>query len=1218
MRAYKHRSGINRIMIAVMLVIMLAIAAGMSQYDVWADSSSGGQNANQSVSYELPELHDLIPGRSGWFGPCVACVDNATGARQYLPITNAEVLGTAPAGITVKPDKDQNGNILGWIYSAGTETGTATLEIQYNDRAGQQKTGTISFDVKNEAIYYDLSLSSTDGNYQALPGHSISIKAVGIKKIERYIDGEYQYSDEKFTDVSDYKWEIRNGDGTAVQNNDFELSLGTDAGSASVKLRQKYTNEQQYNIESLVYVELMDGNTSVAKNWVGLTGSEDFYVLDHNWSESAISSLMEPGDSVTRQFRLLHVTPDHPNGEPAASGASGLSGVKFSMDANDVDVVAVQDANDPSKWEITRKTPWLCDFQLSAKWQENNVPREDRINFHFDGLEYSVSFSGGEGNLYSDSDTELKYRINVPAGSKSRVRFELGIGEWDNGIWKWTKKFTEGTEYTINDSSNTITLIGNEISKLITDDNGVDLHAAAYIVNGDGSDEVTIADSWTDRIIRKPLEYYDEMEYDQVLLSRRSEIDIGQVSSVYVLNSMHPNGGFQHYKVTDVKVLTQTPDEVGGSVVSAPELRIEKNGELLWVIEALDPGIAKIQVTYEVYNDKELSGAPLRTESYTFNASVALETYEVHISGLGGGHIGVPGEIFNFEAYAICSRTDESDTSDGITYKWEIVNGGRYAEFIDDSGNRITAPETANISVRFLNPDSVAELNEEVEIKVTAYKGVDANNAPIARADDSVHLEVRDHNFNIVLKGEDGTPVDLQKLRTLGVNEPLKVTPELRRYPSDNAAGYDVINASGYEIFDWKWNYNPYDIKVTDKDGNVVGGEYENTYTGSTAPQEFTITRLNGNDRWLDLCIELKSIGINDFTDYLEEYYLEGIEEAEDDNPGGGGSGGSGTSGDGTSETPQPVPVAGSDSPVEISAVIDEGVAVISPIGAEDLSKVEEGARISMDLASKAAAGEDVTAVVIPTETVKNMAASKAEGVEIKLDSAEVFIDQATLEAVSEQAKGAEIRFVVEPTGNTAASLTDGQKRAIEKMKNAIVIDAYFESAGTRISDFNGGEVEIRVPYESNKPVRVWFVNETGSLVEIPSSYDTAKKVITFRVTHFSKYAIEQYELKANTMTVKAVKKGVTVKASKLKKAKSRIALKKLLTVKKAKGTVTFKKVSVNKRSGNFKVDAKTGKVTIKKGTKKGTYSIRIKVTAAGAGDYKPISRTVTCKIRIK
>ena len=49
-----------------------------------------------------------------------------------------------------------------------------------------------------------------------------------------------------------------------------------------------------------------------------------------------------------------------------------------------------------------------------------------------------------------------------------------------------------------------------------------------------------------------------------------------------------------------------------------------------------------------------------------------------------------------------------------------------------------------------------------------------------------------------------------------------------------------------------------------------------------------------------------------------------------------------------------------------------------------------------------------------------------------------------------------------------------------------------------------------------------------------------------------------------------------------------------------------------------FKVNKKNGKITVKKGLKKGTYKLKIKVTAAGNANYNAGSKSVTVKIKVK
>lgn len=99
----------------------------------------------------------------------------------------------------------------------------------------------------------------------------------------------------------------------------------------------------------------------------------------------------------------------------------------------------------------------------------------------------------------------------------------------------------------------------------------------------------------------------------------------------------------------------------------------------------------------------------------------------------------------------------------------------------------------------------------------------------------------------------------------------------------------------------------------------------------------------------------------------------------------------------------------------------------------------------------------------------------------------------------------------------------------------------------------------------------------------------------------------------ANTMTAKG--KTYTVKYTKLKKKNQAVARKYVCSISKNNGKVTYKKTSGNK---NITVAASTGKVTVKKGLKKGTYSIKMKVRAAGDANHKAGAKNITFKIKVK
>lgn len=98
-----------------------------------------------------------------------------------------------------------------------------------------------------------------------------------------------------------------------------------------------------------------------------------------------------------------------------------------------------------------------------------------------------------------------------------------------------------------------------------------------------------------------------------------------------------------------------------------------------------------------------------------------------------------------------------------------------------------------------------------------------------------------------------------------------------------------------------------------------------------------------------------------------------------------------------------------------------------------------------------------------------------------------------------------------------------------------------------------------------------------------------------------------------NPMTVKAKK--VSVKAAKVKAKNFSVKRAKALTIKGAQGKLSFKK---SKGKKFITVNKKTGKITVKKGTKKGTYKVKIKVSAAGNANYNKASKTVTVKIKVK
>lgn len=151
----------------------------------------------------------------------------------------------------------------------------------------------------------------------------------------------------------------------------------------------------------------------------------------------------------------------------------------------------------------------------------------------------------------------------------------------------------------------------------------------------------------------------------------------------------------------------------------------------------------------------------------------------------------------------------------------------------------------------------------------------------------------------------------------------------------------------------------------------------------------------------------------------------------------------------------------------------------------------------------------------------------------------------------------------------------------------------------------------------------VEYIIKNWSSFKVKDSYEI--KVCAHMKLYLSNVIIAQwsgrYPQATNPMTVSP--KTAKVKYKKLRKKKQTVARSKVMTVNNPQGKVIYKLVSVKRGKSKkykkyFKVNSATGKVTIKKRLRKGTYKITCKVTATGDISYKGATKTVTFKIKVK
>ena len=106
---------------------------------------------------------------------------------------------------------------------------------------------------------------------------------------------------------------------------------------------------------------------------------------------------------------------------------------------------------------------------------------------------------------------------------------------------------------------------------------------------------------------------------------------------------------------------------------------------------------------------------------------------------------------------------------------------------------------------------------------------------------------------------------------------------------------------------------------------------------------------------------------------------------------------------------------------------------------------------------------------------------------------------------------------------------------------------------------------------------------------------------------------VRLFKIVKGTNPLTIANKNVTIKQSKVKKAKQVVMP---LTITNKQGTLAFTKLKGS--SSKLRINKTTGKVTIKKGTKKGIYKMIVKVYASGNKNYNALAKIVTVKIRVK
>ena len=157
---------------------------------------------------------------------------------------------------------------------------------------------------------------------------------------------------------------------------------------------------------------------------------------------------------------------------------------------------------------------------------------------------------------------------------------------------------------------------------------------------------------------------------------------------------------------------------------------------------------------------------------------------------------------------------------------------------------------------------------------------------------------------------------------------------------------------------------------------------------------------------------------------------------------------------------------------------------------------------------------------------------------------------------------------------------------------------------------YTGKPVEpaVKVPGLSAENYTVQYSNNT--------KIGTATITVTANGKQYTGKIQTTFEITKKNNTLKVKGRTVALKRKNMKKTQHLKASKVIKFKNKGQGTLTYAKVSGNKK---ITINKKTGKVTIKKGLKKGTYKVKVKVRAKGNDTYSASSwKVVTFKVKIK
>lgn len=189
-----------------------------------------------------------------------------------------------------------------------------------------------------------------------------------------------------------------------------------------------------------------------------------------------------------------------------------------------------------------------------------------------------------------------------------------------------------------------------------------------------------------------------------------------------------------------------------------------------------------------------------------------------------------------------------------------------------------------------------------------------------------------------------------------------------------------------------------------------------------------------------------------------------------------------------------------------LADVTDRQMDTAAKAAAELKNKDDERAgtvRLILDTSS-----DDITARLPEKALDKILEADPEASLMIVTDRFELEFDSKALDAVSKAGTGTtQISVSMMDPSETARISSD----AAEKIADRPVLKIEVTSGGEAVTDFNGGELTVSIPYtlaegEDPNAILVYYIDSSNNLVPVMSRYADGK--VIFTTTHLSRYAV--------------------------------------------------------------------------------------------------------------